>query len=154
MPQASQGHLASNRAAHMELVSSSSCRIHLISCDTRAVPVVTMAASILCRGPQMRARSLSEMIIRVIAQARETPNRIECRDSTAHLRGYRHLPDDPQYADLIKECLGTAGISRLLWRPCRCLWMVVLWPEAWMPTCWPGRLPGAAGALRAGHEKC
>ena len=37
--------------------------------------------------PRMRARSLSQMITRVIAHARATPNRIESSDSTAqHLR--------------------------------------------------------------------
>ena len=64
------------------------------------------------------------------------------------------MPDVHQYADLIKECVGTVAISRLLWRPCTSLLLAVLWPEAWMPPCRPGRLPGAAAALRAGHRKC
>ena len=66
--------------------------------------------------------------------------------------GHRHVPDVHQYADLIKECVGTVAISRLISR--RCLWLAVLWPEAWMLPYWPGRPRGAAAALRAGHQKC
>ena len=66
--------------------SSRSRRLSSCSAVDRSMPQGLQPQSSAER-PRMRERSLSQMIIRVIAHARATPNRIESSDSTAqHLR--------------------------------------------------------------------
>ena len=62
--------------------SSRSMRLSSCSAGDRSMPKGWEPQSSAER-PRMRARSLSQMITRVIAHARTTPNRIESSDSTA-----------------------------------------------------------------------